>query len=99
MSKMKIDIRTIPSIKRELKQCSLCGEFVLHGAVQGPGAELIFRAQVDIGGIVWVPLKWHAGPSCPDPGPETKKFWRRASKREAYKKQRRERAEAERMAH
>lgn len=78
--------------------CCLCGEDVLHGAVEGRDAETAFRAQEDAFDVVWVPLKGHAHPvDCPDPEVETEKFWHNRERRDAYKAQRRREADRRRV--
>ena len=90
MTNRKLKLRTIPSLRREIMPCALCAEPVLHGAVEGPGAELVFRASVDLRGIVWIPLVGHADPRfCPDPPRETGDFWHIEVRREAWKAARR----------
>jgi hypothetical protein len=87
------DVKMIPlrTVRRQLKPCCLCGDFVLHGAVlKTPQSVLVFRAREE-DGVVWVPLKGHAHPIlCPDPGPETAPFWHDTIRREAWKARRRE---------
>lgn len=97
MKRRKLKLRTRPEIPRELRACCLCGDLVLHGAVEGPGAELAFRASVDLDGTVWIALKGHSDPRrCPDPPAYTGDFWHVELKREAWKAQHRQKMEARR---
>lgn len=82
------EVRTRTEVPRELRRCSLCGAFVMHGIVDPPRrARLIYRASEDLAGNVWVPT---AHLACPDPEPDTASFWSDDVRREAYKRRRRD---------
>lgn len=71
--------------------CSLCGAPIPHTLAEPFNvAKLIFRATIR-GRDAWLPMK-HAGPLCPDPPTETAAFWDDDTKRENYKRERREAA-------